>query len=289
MVGASECPKCGAAMQPTDLNCMECGADILEERRKIEEEARRSAPASFGRKPGSMEALKAQGLVVAGETSDLTRMRGFDRQAADKMRKEVPTVWATAAIAGFLFIGLLALASSALKQAGLEGVKQLSPAYVRGLGWSLFSDPGTTGVWFFGMSLGGFLCLVGQCIRGYRVGVAIKQVAANETPDIVGISAATKFGILVLALFCPIIGLILGIALQMSADLETKHLGMTALKVAVVAAVVIIGNVIWAAASKLKPASEPKAPGDEAGEAARYLAPLVLGVFASWRAGRRRG
>jgi hypothetical protein len=289
MAGASECPKCGAAMQPTDLNCMECGADILEERRKIEEEARRSAPSSFGRKPGSMEALVAQGLVVAGETSDLTRMRGFDRQEADRMKKELPTVWATVAIAGFLFIGLLALAISGLRQAGLEGVKQLSPAYVRGLGWAVFTDPGTTGAWFLGMSLGGGLCLVGQGIRGYRVSVSIKKVAGGQKPDIVGISAATKFGILALALFCPVIGLILGIALQMSADPETKHLGIAALKVAVVAAAVIIGNVIWAAASKLKPASEPKAPGDEAGETARYLAPLVLGVFASWRVGRRRG
>jgi hypothetical protein len=261
---------------------MDCGADMIAERRRIEEEARLTAPASFGRQPGSREAMLAQGLIVAGETSDATRLRGFDRQEAEKMKKEVPTVWATVAIAGFLFIGLLVLAISGLKQAGMEGLRGLSPRHVRELGWSVFTDPGTTGIWFLGMALGAGLCLVGQAIRGYRLGVSIRKVAAKQKPDIVGISAATKFGVLVLAICCPIIGVILGLALQISEDPETKHLGMAAIKAAIIAAVVIIANVIWAAASKIKPAPQKEAPGDDTEDAARALWLVTATAVGLW-------
>ncbi len=277
------CPKCGAAIQPTDLVCMECGADIVAERKRIQEEAKKAKPATFGRQKGAtMERLAARGVVVAGETSEATRMRGFDRQEADRLKKEQPTAYATAAIALCVGLGFAVMAVSGLKTAGMERLKELSPASVRSLGWGVATDPAVSGVWFLGMTISMGLCFAGQLVRGLRIGHSVALVAAGQKPEIVGISAATKFGVLLFGIFCPPLGIIFGIGLMIGGDPESKALGSMTLWISIVALVVMAANMLWGlAATKLKPAPKPSG-GTVPEEEARALWYAVVGLV-GWR------
>ncbi|MEI6499493.1 MAG: hypothetical protein WCP21_00540, partial [Armatimonadota bacterium] len=85
------CPKCLSKVAPKDTLCMDCGADLLAAKVDIVEQAKREArggpvaPASAAAALAASSA--AAGIALPGESAEEKRLRTFDKQEADKLRK----------------------------------------------------------------------------------------------------------------------------------------------------------------------------------------------------------
>ncbi|MGD8238364.1 MAG: zinc ribbon domain-containing protein [Armatimonadota bacterium] len=281
-MAAQECPKCGATVQPTDAQCMDCGADLLEEQRKAERTLIETArlPVAAAAPPPTAAAM---GRTDVGESSEETRLRIFDKHLAEALVSERLTAYVTAGIA---FIMGLILAFTATRQleavGGLAGLKTLSPASVRHLG--ALSDNAVTGAWVLVAAVSAFLCFVGQTWRGVLAGKCIRAVEAGEKPVIVGISPATQVGLLLFTIICPPLGITLGFVLKLRPDEETSAFGGMLILAGLIALLVFALNWLVGLAGQLKtkPRPERRAPG-----AGVILYPLW--TMASAMIERRRG
>jgi hypothetical protein len=258
---AAQCPKCGAKVQPTDQVCLECGADLLEERRKAERTLIETArlPVAAAAPPRAAAAL---GRAEVGESSEETRLRIFDQHLADVLAGERLTAYATAGIA-LVICAIVGLAASEQVRAagGFAALKTLSPASVRQI--AALNDSAVTGTWLTLTALSAFLCLVGQTWRGVLAGKCIRAVQAGEKPLLVGISPATQVGLLLFGVICPPFGIILGIVLKLRPDEETAAFGGLLMWAGFLALLVFAVNLLVGLAQQLKarPRPQPMAPG----------------------------
>ncbi len=127
MAGAA-CPKCGASVQQTDSQCMDCGADLLEEARRVERTIIETARLPMAA-PTAPRTAAASGGVEVGELGEDTRLRVFDEQLAKTLVGERLTAFVTAGIA-FMFLAILLFSATHQIQAvgGFSGLRTVTPS-----------------------------------------------------------------------------------------------------------------------------------------------------------------
>lgn len=258
----SNCPKCGAKVSQTDTQCLDCGLDLIQARTDIVKQAQQNARTVAKPASGAAAAANpaAAGLVLPGESAEEKRLRVFDKHQAQDLRKQRPALFVTVILAAALAAGLAAVAKGFLQQAGgFAGLKTLTYAQFKALGFGLFSDPRIMFIICAGLALAAFLCLVGEGLRLWAVSAAITAVARGEVPNVVGVAVFTMVGLVMAAFFCPPLGLVMGILFKLSKDQDTSSLGSMMIYAAVLAAAVVIVNTIWnLAAANLKTAPPAK-------------------------------
>lgn len=271
----SNCPRCGAKVSQTDTQCLDCGLDLVQARIDIVKEAQKNAPTVAKPATGAAAAVNpaAAGLVAPGESAEEKRLRIFDKQQAQELRKQRPAVVVALVLAVAATAGLAALAKGFLGGAGgFAGIKTLTYAQFKALGFNLFTDPRVMFIVCAGLALAAFLCLIGEALRLWAVSAAITAVARGQVPNVVGVAIFTMIGLVIAAFFCPPLGLITGILFKLSKDQDTNSLGSMMIYASLLAAAVVIVNTIWNLA-----AAHLKAPP------AAKLAPAVS-LPAPWRA-----
>lgn len=246
------CPKCHSKVAPSDTICMDCGADLIAAQNDVIEQAKKeargmTAPAS----PAAAVANPAAaGLVLPGENAEEKRLRVFDKQEAENLRKQRPAEIMLTSIALVGSCICFAVASSILKKAGgLPGIKTLNAAEFKKLGLDVVSDPRIMFIAAACLTLAGVLCLIGEMRRLMATNSAIRAVAAGETPNVVRLSVFTQIGLLVAAFFLPPAGLVLGILFKFSKDSETRNIGSLMIWASLLCIAIVLFNWIWSIAS----------------------------------------
>lgn len=257
------CPKCGARVSPTDVQCLDCGADLAEARRRLREELQEQSVAArtgSAQEPEmAVRVAAAAGRAVAGETSKETRLRIFDQQEAEVLRAEAAAALVLAIIALLAGAALLGLGLLRMKTMGFATVFGLRPADLRSFGGLI--DPRLIAIVLAGTGLGGLLTGIGLLVRRAQAATAVANVEAGEKPEIVGLNAALEIGLLLLVVFCPVGGLVLGIILRLSKDTDIAGFGGLMIWISLAVIVLALGNILYGylveVASRAKPA--PKA------------------------------
>lgn len=261
----SICPKCHSKVAATDTVCMDCGADLLEAKHDIVEQAKREArggPAAPASPAAAVANPAAAGIMLPGENADEKRLRVFDKQEADKLRKQRPAQVVLVIIAAIAGVVFAAASSGFLKKAAdLGGIKSLSVAAFKKLGADVGSDPRILAVCCLCLALAGLLCLIGEIRRLLATNEAIRYVEAGETPNLVHLSVFTQIGLLLAAFFLPPFGLICGIMFKFSHDSDTKNMGSLMIYASLLAIAIVLMNWIWAASSAMKSNMAPKEKG----------------------------
>lgn len=258
----SNCPKCGAKVSQTDTQCLDCGLDLVQARVDIVKQAQQNARTVAKPATGAAAAANpaAAGLVVPGESAEEKRLRVFDKQQAQELRKQRPAIVVAAILAAAFTGGLATAAKGFLGSAGgFAAIKTLTYAQFKALGFGLFSDPRIMFIVCAGLALAAFLCLVGEGLRLWAVSAAITAVARGQVPNVVGVAVFTMIGLVIAAFFCPPVGLIMGILFKLSKDQDTNSLGSMMIYAAILAAAIVVVNTIWnLAAAHLKTAPAAK-------------------------------
>lgn len=259
----SMCPKCHSKVAPSDTTCMDCGADLIAAKDDIFEQARREGRGGVA-KPASGAAAVANpaaaGMVMPGENADEKRLRSFDKQEADKLRKQRPGQIVLIGIAALAAIASGAMIPSLLKKAAAEGgLGSLSVAGFKELGANVTSDPRIVAICALGVAVAAVLCILGEIRRLMATNAAIMLVDAGETPNIVHLSVFTQIGLLLGSFFIPPFGLICGIMFKFSKDSDTKSIGSLMIYASLLAIAIILMNWIWQLSSQFKSAAPAKA------------------------------
>lgn len=255
------CPKCHCKVAPTDTICMDCGADLIDAKHDIVEQAKRESrggPAGPASPAAAAANPAAAGIMLPGEKLDEKRLRVFDKQEADKLRKQRPAQAVLVIIAAIAGVVFAAASSGFLKKAAeLGGIKSLSVAQFKALGLDVISDPRVAAVCTLALALAALLCLIGEIRRLLATNEAIRYVEAGETPNIIHISVFTQIGLLLAAFFLPPFGLICGIMFKFSHDADTKSMGSLMIYASLLAIAIVLMNAIWKVSSDYKPNSTP--------------------------------
>lgn len=258
------CPKCGSEVAPADTHCMDCGVNLVEAREKERQVLReQSLAARMATGPVGVPANPAAaGVVGVGEkSSDETRIRAFDRQEAERLAEERKTAWVTALMAGIIGLVLLMVGHGRIGAGG--GYAQVSavlkPAAMREFG--VFANATFLGVMFLALGLAGVLIGVGQACLAMATSRAISDVKNNLKPEIVHISTFTIIGLFVVCVFCPPLGLLVGLLFFFGRNPDMKSIGGNMALVSV-AVVVLLGlNMLWGVAESFRSSARAKTPG----------------------------
>ncbi len=261
-MGESKCPECGAPVQPTDTHCMECGADLLtardQQRQQLQQQsvAARTGPTGGAWTVGLAGATA--GRAKPGETSEETRLRIFDQQEAKRLAAERVSVWITGVLVGIPGIAALVFGLVSLHQVGLSEVGTLGFADLRHLG--IVTDARFVAVILTGLGIAGTMCAAGLARRGFLASRAIAEVKRGEKPTIVSLCWLTYYGLLLVAIFCPPLGLIVGILLKFSSDEDIKGVGGTMIILSLIVMAVLVANALLSLAEGFKSAQEAEMP-----------------------------
>lgn len=256
----SQCPECGAPVQSTDAHCMECGADLLTARQREQKQWRQqSVAARTGARPDAADSAGGA-YVKPGETSERTRMRIFDQQEAKQLAQERVSVLVTAVLVGIPSLALLVVGLMRLHSIGFSELGTLRVGEFRQ--WAILTDPRLVTIILTGLGLAGTMCTAGLVRRGMMASRAIGEVKRGEKPTIVSLSWLTYYGLLLVAVFCPPLGLLLGILLKFSADEDIKNMAGTMIIISLVVMAVFGANALLGLAEGLKsaPPAQPTAP-----------------------------
>ncbi len=260
------CPKCGAIAQPTDTQCLDCGADLLEARLKQREQWQQQSVAG---RTGASEELKiagagaaAAGRAVAGETSEETRLRVFDQQEAKKLQQEAAASLLLAIIALLAGLVLLGLGLMRMKTLGIGEVFGLRPVDLRTFGG--LANPHLVALVLTGVGLGGLLAGIGLFLRWAACRRAVGDVERGEKPEIVGLNGLLAVGLLCLAVFCPPAGLILGIILRFSSDSDIAGFGGLLIWISLALILLVIGNMLYGRLAKVAASAQAGAASGKA-------------------------
>jgi hypothetical protein len=209
------------------VQCLDCGADLVEARRKEREQLQEQSVAG---RTGSSEETKvairsaaAAGRALPGESSKETRLKIFDKQEAEARKQEVGAALVLAVIALGAGLALLGVGLSRMSSIGWGEVFSLRLPDLRSLGGLV--DSRLVAIVLVGLGLGGVLVGVGMLIRRGLALAAVRSVEAGEKPEIVGLNAPLQIGLLLVAVFCPVAGLVLGIILRLSKDSDVAGFG----------------------------------------------------------------
>ncbi len=258
----TRCPKCGEPIQRHDTVCISCGADLiqaeLEKKQALQEAsvaARRAAEVAGGGNVGGA----ASGRAAPDESSKETRMRIFDEQEAQRLIHERVSCYVTAGLIALPAVALLTVGILRLQAVGLAEIGTLDLADLRT--WAALGDGRVITIVAVGLGLGGSLAFLGLIHRAVGAGRAILEVKLGERPTIVSLAPFTYWGLLLTALFCPPLGLIIGIALKFSSDEDIKGAGGAMIIVSLAVLGVLVINALLGLAEGLKaPAPAAAAP-----------------------------
>lgn len=270
-MGVIICPKCGSVVRATDTHCMDCGVNIAEAERELAR--REKQERGGGPLVGDVHTIAgaAAGMAEAGETSEKVRLKEFDKHLAEKLIRERSAVLVTAIIA--LVAGALVLGAGlgTLRNAGgMAALRALEYTDLRERGLGAFADQGFLALLALLLAVGGLLCAAGQIHRLVIAQKAVNQVRSGTRPDVVGVSPLTWWGLLMASFVFPPLGLVLGIILKFGQDEETRHLGGSMIKSALLAIAVIGAHLVWNAltsfAAQGAPANTPVNAAGGSGE-----------------------
>lgn len=265
------CPKCGANVSPTDVLCLDCGADLAQARRKAREALQDQSVAG---RTGSNEEPKvairtaaSAGRALPGESSKETRLKVFDKQEAEVLKGEVVAALVLAIIASLAGLGLLALGLSRMRAVGFGEVFGLRPKDLQTFGGLV--DARLVALVLVLAGLAALLIGVGMFIRRALAAAAVRNVEAGEKPEIVGLNGPLQIGLLLLAIACPPAGLVIGIIMRLSKDSDVAGFGGTLIKISILVLVVVAANMLFGVLAELANRNAP-VPGssvlkDEAG------------------------
>jgi len=255
----TRCPNCGAQIQPTDTICMNCGADLVQaelaKKKTLQEDslaARRAAEVSGGGTGG----IAAAGRAKPGETSEETRLLFFDQQEARQLIHERLSCYVTAALVALPTLPLLIFGILQVHKLGLAEIRTLTLADLRT--WDAFSDPRILAAAATMLGFAALLSLIGLIQRAIKASRAIRDVKAGRKPTIVSLNVVTYWGLLLTAVFCPPLGLIIGIALKFSSDEDIKSVAGTMIIISLVVIAVLIVNAIPAIVETLRSSAPAK-------------------------------
>jgi hypothetical protein len=240
------CPKCGAKTSPTDTHCLDCGADLQAERRKLRQQLQEgSLSARSGQSDEPKVAMRnaaSAGRAAPGESSKETRLRVFDKQAAEGLRVHA-LVCLCAGLASAL-AGILLLATGLPRMTALGFGEVFGRALSNLHAFATLSDASVVAIVLTGTGLGGLLTGVGLLLRAAAAHKAVKDVQAGEKPEIVGMSPALQIGLYCLAVFCPPVGLILGLVLRTTKDTDVAAFGGQMIWLSLAVMVVLVGEIL---------------------------------------------
>ena len=234
------CPKCGARVAPSDTQCLDCGADLLAARRKLREQLQEQSLAGrTGIADGprvAVGSLAGAGRAQPGESSKETRLRAFDQHSAEMLRQEAQASLVLALPALAVGIGLLVFGLLKMKGLGFGEVFGLRPGDLKTLGGLM--DPRVVALALTTFGLGGVLVGAGLLVRVLGARQAIRDVAAGEKPELVGLNVFMQIGLMLLVVACPPLGLLLGILLRFSSDSDIA--GYASLMIWISSAVILL-------------------------------------------------
>ena len=256
------CPSCSSEVAKTDTHCMDCGADLVQEREKERQVMREMSQAARMGSGQTVVSGAAAGTVSAGDrSSDETRIRAFDKQEAGRLAAERTTAWVTSGLALIAGIALLVLGYGRLKEGGGFGdlVAVLSPTNLREAGFGALASPLVVALMMMGIGLAALLVGVGQCRLAMAASRAICQVRSNIKPEIVQVSTFTLIGLCVLSVFCAPLGIIVGLIFFFGRNPDLKGIGSTMMLIGGALLVLFGANMLWKLAEGLK-ASTTAAP-----------------------------
>jgi hypothetical protein len=247
--------------------CLDCGADLGEARRKAREKLIDSSVAG---RTGSSEEPKvairsaaSAGRALPGESSKETRLRVFDKQAAEVLKGEASAALLLAIIAAVVGVGLLGSGLSRMSSVGWGTVFSLRPGDLQE--FSGLADARLVALVLTGGGLAGVLIGVGMFLRRGQAVQAVRDVEAGEKPEIVGLNAALEVGLIALAVFCPVAGLVIGIIMKLSKDSDVASFGGLLIWISLAVVVLLGGNMLYGklaevAASHVAPAGGASVP-----------------------------
>lgn len=252
------CPKCGHEVAKTDTHCMDCGTDLLAEREKERDVLRQmSMAARIGSGQHTVAGASSGTMAVGEKSAEETRIRAFDAQEAERMVQERTTSWVSAGIALVFGVALVLVALSRIKAGGgfddLTDI--LKPKAFRNL--SNLGSPLMLGFLLLGLGVSGLLIAFGQIRLAMSTTRAIAQVRENLRPDIVQVSRATILGLFVLCIFCPPIGILIGLLMRFGRNPDLRPLGSRMVQIAVGIMVLFAGNMLFKLGDGLKTVAPP--------------------------------
>ena len=228
---------------------MNCGADLVQaelaKKKELQDDslaARRAAEVSGGGADA--------GRAKPNETSEKTRLRVFDKQEAERLVHERLSCYVTAALVALPALALLAFGILRGHQLGLSEIRTLTLADLRT--WDAFSDPRILAAAATMLGFAGLLSFIGLVQRAIKASRAIRDVKAGRKPAIVSLTAVTYWGLLLTAVFCPPLGLAIGIALKFSSDEDIRSTAGTMILVSLAVIAALIANAIPAIMETLK-------------------------------------
>ena len=255
-MGQERCPECLEPVQPNDTHCMACGADLLEARQRQQKQLRDQSLAARTGATADPDAGATAAYVKPGETSEKTRLRIFDQHEAKKLVQERVSVLVTAALVGIPSLALFLLGLLRLRTVGLSELGTLNLAELRH--WAILTDARLITIILVGLGLAGVLCAAGLVHRGMMAGQAIQEVKRGEKPTIVSLNWPTYYGLLLVAVFCPPLGLLLGILLKFSSDEDIKNTAGTMIIISLIVIAIFVVNALLSLAEGLKSVQSPE-------------------------------
>ncbi len=252
------CPKCGAKVSPSDTKCLDCGADLVEAMAQAKERLRQQAVAvRTGQADTSGPAAggAAAGTAVPGETSEETRLRIFDQQAAEGLAQEARTSYVIAVLTFAAGVVLSVMGFARFKMAG--SLAGLTMSVLRN--WAMFTDDRVLALIFGGVGIGALAVGIGVFLRALGATRAVRDVKAGTKPTIVTLNPFLQIGLLLIAIFCPPLGIIVAIPLKFSDDSDIRAYAQFVINTSLAVIAVLILNILWGLAENFRAAHVPAA------------------------------
>lgn len=265
------CPKCGAKTSPTDTNCLDCGADLQVERAKLRRSLHEQSVAGRTGKSDepkiAVRSAAAAGRAAPGESSKETRLKVFDKQAAEHLQEHAQVCLFLAVVSGVVGFVLL---GTGLPRVGAIGWGSVFGQALEGLyQFETLLGPPVVAVDMSGLGLAAVLIGVGLLLRFLAARQAVRDVEAGEKPEIVAMSLTLQIGLYGLVIFMPPAALIVGFMIRTSKDTDVASFGTQMIWLSIAVLAIVFGDILIrklvAAISSGNPPPAGLAPGTSAG------------------------
>jgi hypothetical protein len=243
---------------------MDCGADLAETKRQaraqLQDQSVAARTGSSDEPKVAIRSAASAGRALPGESSKETRLRVFDKQEAEVLKQEAGAALVLAILAAGAGVALLGLGLSRMSALGWGTVFGLRPADLQAFGGLV--DSRLVALVLLGTGLAGALIAVGMFLRRGQAVQAVRDVEVGEKPEIVGLTAPLQGGLLLLAIFCPLAGLVLGILMKLSKDSDVATFGGTLIWLSLGIIVLLAGNMLYGKLTELAASPAPLPGGN---------------------------
>ena len=240
------CPKCGAKTSPTDTHCLDCGAELQAERakmrRSLHEQSVTGRTGTSDEPKIAVRSAASAGRAAPGESSKETRLKVFDKQAAEHLKEHALICLALGIGSGVLGLVLLGMGLPRLNAIGFGSVfgQALQGLY----SFDTLFGPPVVAVDLAGIGLAGVLVGAGMLLRSLTARQAVRDVEAGDKPEIVALSLLLQLGLYALVIFLPPAALIVGFILRTSQDTDVAGFGTQMIWLSLAVMVVLFGDIL---------------------------------------------